>query len=96
MNFIFSKELVVTGGGISPGGGSHFSPTKNNYNGPSGQNLYPTIMINDVSNKTGALYCPFRIQYDDGTSDWVGVLHVTCWWYLYSSNILKVHSWQSS
>ena len=48
MTWIFSKELVVNDGGICPGGGSHFSPTKNNYEGLSIQNVYPTMMINDV------------------------------------------------
>ena len=51
---IFSKALVVTGGVICPGGGSHFSPTKNNYGGPSRQNVYPIMMISNVSNRTGA------------------------------------------
>ena len=60
MTCIFSKDLVVFGGGICPGGGSHFSPTKNNYEGPSKQNAYPTVMINDVLNRTGALYAHFE------------------------------------
>ena len=47
---IFSKELVVTDGGICSGGGSHFSLSKNNYEGPSRQNVYPTMMITDISN----------------------------------------------
>ena len=60
MTSIFPKELVVTGGDIFSGGGSHFSPTKNNYEGPSRQNVYPTIMINNVSNRTDALYTHYE------------------------------------
>ena len=40
--------------------------------------------------------CPFQIQYDDGTIDWLGLLHVTYWWYLYSLNILKDTSFHFS
>ena len=50
MTCIFSKKLVVTGGGICPGGGNHFSITKNNYEPQSRQNVYPAMMINDVIN----------------------------------------------
>ena len=62
MTCIFSKELVVTGGGISSEKGSHFSPTKNNYEGPSRQNVYPTMMINNILNRTGALYAHFKYR----------------------------------
>ena len=47
---IFSKELVVTDGAICPGGGNHISPSKNNYEGPPRQNVYPKMLINDISN----------------------------------------------
>ena len=40
--------------------------------------------------------CPFQIQYDDGTIDWLGLLHVTYWWYLCSLNILKDTSFHFS
>ena len=61
MTCIFSKELVATDGGICPGEGSHFSPTKNNYEGgPSRQNVYPTMMVNDALNRIGALYAHFE------------------------------------
>ena len=72
---IFSKELVVTGDVICPGGGSHFSPTKNNYGGLSRQNVYPIMMISNVSNRYVTyhhywiLICSIRIHYDDGTSN---------------------------
>ena len=69
MTCIFSKELVLTGGGICLGRGSHFSPNKNNYEGPSRQNLYPIMMINNGLNRTGTIICPFRIQHDDRTGD---------------------------
>ena len=59
MTCIFSKELAVTSGGICLGGGSLSSPTNINYEGPSRQNVYP-IMINDVSNRIGALYAHFE------------------------------------
>ena len=52
MTCIFSKELVATDGGICPGEGSHFSPTKNNYEGG--------MMVNDVLNRIGALYAHFE------------------------------------
>ena len=62
MTCIFSKESVVTGGGLCPGGGSHFSPTKNNYNGPLRQNVYPTMMTNDILNGTVTLYVHFEYK----------------------------------
>ena len=37
-----------------------FFPTKNNYEGPSRQNVYPTMMINDVLNRAGVLYAHFE------------------------------------
>ena len=53
-----SKELVVTGGGIFLG--CHFSPTKNIHEGRSRQNMYSTIMINNLLNRTGTLYAHFE------------------------------------
>ena len=43
MTCIFSKELVVTSRGICLGGGNRYSGTKNNYEGPSRQNVYPIL-----------------------------------------------------
>ena len=40
--------------------------------------------------------CSFQIQYDDRTIDWLDLLHVTYWWYLYSLNILKDTSFHFS
>ena len=60
MTCVFSKELVVTGVWLCPEEVSHFFPTKNNYEGPSRQNVYPTMMINDVLNRAGVLYAHFE------------------------------------
>ena len=75
MTCIFANELVVTGGGICLRGGRHFSQTKNNYECPSRQNVYPTMMIADLSNRMGILYAHF--EYSMTMKPLIGVLYLT-------------------